>query len=427
MPPSAMRAARRTLDRGVLYVVATPIWNMRDISVRASEVLLKVPIIAAASMHSVEGLLRTLSRASAGFPVGSQSGAETKVQIITYHNFNEAERVPMLLRQLTAGRDVALVSRVGTPGLHDPGRALVAAAHAQGFKVHALPGPSSVAAALSVSGLSGDRFYMDGNLPALRAARIDRFKQLSAAGLSDANAATTVGFFCDGNHVVEVLKDAVDIFGKHVRGCVAKDISMATEIVHTDTIETLHRHWVEQPEHYKQGAIVFLVEMPAQIHRTETAVQLESPERSIERVASVLMCGAVPPQKAALLASQLTGSSLSFAKQAVERFVLSGAAQKSMDGAKPSLAHSDDSVKLMLKLTGLGFETTAEELAAILASLGAPKADLRIATNQHGEKVAFANFASPAAASAARSCINVADVCVDAGGTLAAHWARREP
>src|SRR5688572_32608797 len=136
-------------DRGRLYVVATPIGNVDDLSPRARDVLAKADVIAAEDTRHTGGLL-------------SRIGVESR--LIAYHEHNEAERVPALLAELEQGRSVALVSDAGTPLISDPGWRLVGAAQAAGIAVIPVPGPCTEIAALSVARLPTDHFVFGGFL-----------------------------------------------------------------------------------------------------------------------------------------------------------------------------------------------------------------------------------------------------------------------
>ena len=141
---------------GTLYVVATPIGNLEDFTPRAREVLGRVDLIAAEDTR-VTGQL--LSRFGIRRP------------LVSMHEHNERERVAALLQRLEAGDSVALVSDAGTPLISDPGFPLVRECQRRGIRVSPIPGPSALAAALSVSGLPTDRFRFEGFLPRTAAAR----------------------------------------------------------------------------------------------------------------------------------------------------------------------------------------------------------------------------------------------------------------
>ena len=141
---------------GSLHVVATPLGNLGDLSRRAIEVLTAVGLVAAEDTRATRGLLEAFA---------------IKTRLVSLHEHNEERRLPELLRHLRAGQDLALVSDAGTPGVSDPGARLVAAVRAAGLNVRAVPGPSAVTAALSVSGFNADRYVFAGFPPPKGAAR----------------------------------------------------------------------------------------------------------------------------------------------------------------------------------------------------------------------------------------------------------------
>lgn len=148
---------------GTLWVVATPIGNLGDMSPRAGEVLGRVQRIAAEDTRHSAGLLAHL-------------GVHTP--LVSLHEHNEAERIPSLLEALRAGESVALISDAGTPLVSDPGFRLVRAAREAGLDVRAVPGPSAPLAALAVAGLPSDRFCFEGFLPHAAGARQRRLEAL---------------------------------------------------------------------------------------------------------------------------------------------------------------------------------------------------------------------------------------------------------
>lgn len=139
-------------DTGTLYIVATPVGNLGDITSRALEVLAAVDHIAAEDTRETRKLLTHFRIPAAG-------------RLVSYYRDNERRRVPHLVRLLEGGRDIALVSSRGTPGVSDPSSLVVAAAHERGIRVVPVPGPSALAAALSVCGLPADRVLFLGFLP----------------------------------------------------------------------------------------------------------------------------------------------------------------------------------------------------------------------------------------------------------------------
>jgi 16S rRNA (cytidine1402-2'-O)-methyltransferase len=148
---------------GTLYVVATPIGNLDDVSDRARRVLAEVDVIAAEDTRRTARLLARF---------------DIRTSVLSYHAHNEAARAARLLARLEAGESVALVSDAGTPTIADPGARLVTAAHGAGVPVVTVPGPSAIAAALSASGFPAERFVFMGFPPAAGSARRRWFEQL---------------------------------------------------------------------------------------------------------------------------------------------------------------------------------------------------------------------------------------------------------
>ena len=176
---------------GTLFVVATPIGNLEDLSPRARQTLANVDLVAAEDTRHTGRLLSHLG---------------LKKRQFALHEHNEARATRALLEQLGDGKSVALVSDAGTPLVSDPGYRLVQAAHAAGIPVSPVPGPSAVTAALSVSGLPTDRFGFEGFPPAKPAARR---KWLQARAADD----RTLLFFEGVHRIAATLADMVDVFG----------------------------------------------------------------------------------------------------------------------------------------------------------------------------------------------------------------------
>ncbi|MCH2669017.1 MAG: 16S rRNA (cytidine(1402)-2'-O)-methyltransferase, partial [Gammaproteobacteria bacterium] len=149
---------------GTLYVVATPIGNLEDISARATKILNAVDLIAAEDTRRTQGLLSTFN---------------IKSKMIAYHDHNEIEQTPVLIDKLIRGSSIALVSDAGSPLLSDPGIVLVRAARASGISVVSVPGPSAVISALSIAGLPTDRFIFEGFLPRASGPKSDRLSRIA--------------------------------------------------------------------------------------------------------------------------------------------------------------------------------------------------------------------------------------------------------
>ena len=202
---------------GTLYVVATPIGNLDDLSPRACRVLDSVDLIAAEDTRRTRGLL-------------SKFGVKTPT--ISCHDHNEARQTPGLLERLQRGESVALVSDAGTPLLSDPGLLLVRAAHDAGVPVVSIPGPSAVAAALSVAGESTDRFVFEGFLPRRAGPRRSRLKVL-------ARETATVVLFESVHRVRETMAELLAQFGSGRRASIVRELTKLHERVHRGTLEAL--------------------------------------------------------------------------------------------------------------------------------------------------------------------------------------------
>jgi 16S rRNA (cytidine1402-2'-O)-methyltransferase len=178
-------------ERGTLFVVSTPIGNLEDITLRALRVLREVNLIAAEDTRHTAKLLR-------------HYGINTP--LVSFHEHNRLNRGPHLVRLLTEGRNVALVSDAGTPTLSDPGVWLVTLALEQGLKVVPVPGPSAVMTALSVAGIPGKSFAFEGFLPAKRGTRIKRLQALI-------NEKRTLVFYESPHRLRQTLRDMLSVFG----------------------------------------------------------------------------------------------------------------------------------------------------------------------------------------------------------------------
>jgi 16S rRNA (cytidine1402-2'-O)-methyltransferase len=150
---------------GILYVVATPLGNLEDLTARATRILREVDLIACEDTRHTAGLLQAFG---------------IRTSTTSYFEHNEREKVPMILEALRSGRNVALVTDAGTPAVSDPGYRLVRDARDAGLPVIPVPGPSAVIAALSVSGLPSDRFLFVGFLPSRMSARRASLDELAA-------------------------------------------------------------------------------------------------------------------------------------------------------------------------------------------------------------------------------------------------------
>ncbi len=236
---------------GTLFVVATPIGNLEDLSPRARQTLADVDLIAAEDTRHTGRLL-------------SHFGVETR--LLALHDHNEIDRAERVIRELAAGRSVALVSDAGTPLISDPGYRLVKAAHEAGINVSPIPGPSAMIAALSVAGLATDRFCFEGFLPAKKKGRRD-----ALAGL--ANETRTMVFYESVHRMESSVADMVEVFGRARSVFLGREMSKMHEQCISTTLGELARQ-VMDDEITQKGEIVVVVAGGDQV--TSSAIDSDS-------------------------------------------------------------------------------------------------------------------------------------------------------
>jgi 16S rRNA (cytidine1402-2'-O)-methyltransferase len=239
---SKQSQARGSAGGGLLTVVATPIGNAGDISIRAIQTLKSAAVIACEDTRVTGRLMARL-------------GIDTP--LIAYHDHNAERMRPAILARLAAGETVALVSDAGTPLVSDPGYKLVRAAVAEGVAVTTVPGPSAALAALVLSGLPSDRFLFAGFLPAKSAARRRELAELAAVP-------ATLVFFESANRLADSLADmAVTLPGRDA--AVAREITKIFEEVRRGPLADLAGHYAEAGA--PKGEVVVVVGPPAQPER----------------------------------------------------------------------------------------------------------------------------------------------------------------
>ncbi|HCX87178.1 MAG TPA: 16S rRNA (cytidine(1402)-2'-O)-methyltransferase [Gammaproteobacteria bacterium] len=270
------RESTHALQPGTLYVVATPIGHLGDISVRATQVLHDVDVIAAEDTRHTRGLLNHLG-------VGAP-------RLLSLHEHNETRQLPGLVRLLQSGGSVALVSDAGTPLISDPGYRLVSKAGELDIPVIAVPGPSAVTAALSISGLPTDRFVFEGFLPARAEARRTRLQSLSSES-------RTLVFFESPKRVPDALSDIADIFGEDRLVALCRELTKRFESVQRAPAGELSAQFRNLSEKIK-GEIVLVVKGTA---------ALPSASAIDEELLIELLADALPPRRASEIAARLTG------------------------------------------------------------------------------------------------------------------------
>ncbi|SHE30806.1 16S rRNA (cytidine(1402)-2'-O)-methyltransferase [Thermomonas hydrothermalis] len=261
---------------GTLYVVATPIGNLGDISPRALDTLRSVAAICAEDTRRSGQLL-------------AQFGIATP--LLALHEHNEEALAQRLVARLRAGDSLALVSDAGTPLVSDPGYRLVRAARAAGVKVSPVPGPSALVAALSVAGLASDRFVFEGFLPAKASARRERLQAL-------AGEPRTLIFYEASHRIVETLADMVAAFGGERPAVLARELTKLFETVLDGDLATLQAR-VETDADQRKGEFVVLVQGAGEAADAKVAEGRRLYARLKEHL---------PPSTAAKLAAELSGA-----------------------------------------------------------------------------------------------------------------------
>lgn len=268
-------SASRT-SGGSLYVVATPIGNLGDVSARAREVLAGVDAICAEDTRHSRQLLAHL-------------GIEKP--LLALHEHNEQAQSQTVVARLAAGESFALVSDAGTPLVSDPGFRLVRAARAAGIRVSPVPGPSALIAALSVAGLPSDRFVFEGFLPGKPKARRDHLQRL-------AGEPRTLVFYESSHRIEDALADAITAFGGSRSAVLARELTKLFETVLDGSLAELAAALAADPNQRK-GEFVLLV------HGAEDDGGATLTEG---RRVHALLAEHLPPSKAAKLAAEITGA-----------------------------------------------------------------------------------------------------------------------
>jgi 16S rRNA (cytidine1402-2'-O)-methyltransferase len=262
---------------GTLYVVATPIGNLEDISARALRILREVSLIAAEdTRHS--------ARLMAHFGIGTPLAA--------CHEHNERSEEGRFLGVLGDGKDVALISDAGTPLISDPGFRLVRAARAAGFRVVPVPGACALIAALSAAGLASDRFVFEGFLPAKSAARRARLQLLQ-------EEPRTLILYEAPHRLLDCLSDLAEIFGKARPAVLARELTKTYETLKGLALGEL-RDWVQADPNQQRGECVLVV------GGWEAPEGDEAVDAQTLRVLDLLL-GELPVKRAAALAAEITG------------------------------------------------------------------------------------------------------------------------
>lgn len=261
---------------GTLYIVATPIGNLEDITNRALRILREVDLIAAEDTRHTTKLLQHFA---------------INTSLKPCHDHNEREQQNYFVQILLAGKNIALVSDAGTPLISDPGFHLVREAQQQGIKVVPIPGACAVIAALSAAGLPSDRFSFEGFLPAKSTARKNTLETLK-------EEPRTLIFYEAPHRLLESLQDLVATFGENRQAVLARELTKTFETIKNSTLVEL-TEWVKADSNQQRGECVLLVE------GWKTPEQADISQETV-RVLKVLLAE-LPVKQAAALAAEITG------------------------------------------------------------------------------------------------------------------------
>ena len=264
------------MSTATLYVIATPIGNLADISARALQTLREVAAVCAEDTRHTRPLL-------------AHYGIDKP--LIALHDHNEEAIADKVVARLLAGESLALVSDAGTPLVSDPGFKLVRAARAAGVKVSPIPGACAAIAALSVAGLPSDRFAFEGFLPAKASARRERLSRL-------ASATATLVFYESSHRIEESLADMLAIFGGDRPAVLARELTKLFETVLDGDLASLLAQ-VQADPNQRRGEFVVMVQGAGD----DEGAQIAEGRRLYARLNEHL-----PPSTAAKLAAELSGA-----------------------------------------------------------------------------------------------------------------------
>jgi 16S rRNA (cytidine1402-2'-O)-methyltransferase len=273
--PVIGEAAQQAYPTATLYVVATPIGNVTDITLRALHLLALADVVACEDTRKTGALLTRFG---------------LNKQMLAAHQHNEREVADKLIVRLRAGERVALVSDAGTPAVSDPGARIVDAVRAAGLRVVPVPGASAAIAALSASGLVNDRFYFVGFLPA-------KSKQRETALAALARESATLVFYEAPHRIIDCVQALAGAFEPTRQVVFARELTKLFEEIHRCPLgEALA--WIKADANRERGEFVVLVE--------GAALETDAADAEAERILNILLAECTVKQ-AASLAAQITG------------------------------------------------------------------------------------------------------------------------
>lgn len=265
-----------------LYIVATPIGNLNDISLRALEILKSVSLIAAEDTRHSQKLLQ-------------HCGINT--QLISYHEHNERESIDNLIKILKSGKSIALISDAGTPCISDPGYHLVKAALENHIKVVPIPGACAAISALSVSGLPSDHFIFEGFLPSSSLSRKNKLLKLKSE-------TRTLIFYEAPHRIEESVRDLCEVFGADREATLARELTKTFETIHKANLKDLY-DFIQKDPNQSKGECVIIV-------RGISHEQLERHNLDEAKKLVLILLENMPLKKAVKITSELFSVSKNF-------------------------------------------------------------------------------------------------------------------
>lgn len=261
---------------GTLYVVATPIGNLQDITLRAIEILKKVDRIAAEDTRHSAPLLKH-------FAINKPT--------ISLHDFNERERVNAILEYLRQGESIALISDAGTPLISDPGFHLVKEAKTQGISVTPIPGACAAITALCAAGLPTDKFTFEGFLPAKTEARRNKLTVLL-------HEARSMIFYEAPHRLLSTLQTMVEVFGGARQAVVARELTKMHESILANSLSELIQYYIAHENELRGEVVILVAGVSEEVSESKAVI----PEQVLD-----ILLDELPLKQAANLASKITG------------------------------------------------------------------------------------------------------------------------
>jgi 16S rRNA (cytidine1402-2'-O)-methyltransferase len=265
------------MSPGKLFIVATPIGNLADLSPRAQQTLAEVALIAAEDTRHSQQLLAHLG---------------LRRPMLSLHEHNETARAQQLVARLQQGDSIALISDAGTPLISDPGYALVTQVRAAGIEVVPIPGPCALIAALSASGLPTDRFVFEGFLAAKTSQRQQRLQQLQTE-------TRTLVCYESTHRILASLADIALVFGPERQMVLAKELTKSYERLEAGTVTEIMA-WLQQDPLRQKGEFVLVLAGQPEVAKTQ-----DLPDEAM-RILRILL-NDLPLKQAASLAAEITG------------------------------------------------------------------------------------------------------------------------